>query len=906
MGKDDKDKDTDKEEEKSDAENSTKDYSDEDDVPLSKLIPQVKAEQERRASIDSNTSSSKTSSRRSKRDKQQNEEEGGGGEEEDDDADLLEKREEEEVEKKEKSTDDDVDNNASAVETSDDKQAEAEQLKEDKLDDDENRLEDEKTGDENRKTDNDTKEVKIESTNESSDKEQKDTSVSTKDPETEKVASNNATITNDSTKSGSNVLVERTLEMKDVEITDDKNEDHVEEQEKNPVDTVEKSEKEKAKDATFEKDKIEMVQVNDPDSMEIDQVGEVKEEPVTQKVEDIESMDIEHMGSTDEGQTGKTSSTLKQHKDAESGVTSEFKMEVEVDEDDAFEDFRCKSSTKQKKKKAIKIKIAGMVSGSAIPLTTPALSNYEFDPAKRVDGIPEISTQNSLDLVFPFDSLEAEEELENSLRFFEQPHEDQDPVYTKFKTEERRSQIALALKNLKIEEEAGKKEIEEVVNQQLKEKQVATEHSVKKFKLKLSAEEKKDMARLQQIYDEKSKSNQSKIEQGMLVLRKRHAQENQKLLQQHRQNIQHRQVPEQVANSEWAQVSQRLRAKHQRQMAEFAGKGEEVKKKCEVEFKRDQTKLRKQYEKRLQDVDANRQSLYSRMYAGFKQLRERYLKRHIMAIAKRREALLKENAMQTDKKPEESPHEKPPALSKSKSDTEDKAHRPPSPLKTSADWYKESPHEPSGAAARHKHRKGVLSQINKQLSVEIHNEGIWISQIKPEEADKNKKKDSTDTSSTETNNNHFIPWGVKAREVLESIICGEIPQVCSTAKFDFGESVAQNGGHLRCVMTDLRTSNETASAQRAAAVLEREEKGIQKMEAKVLELQTSIGNTEKSVDHISKQAKELELKLKETLKDMEKTKLHLQAFRQKFSRYFGQGKKDYIIVRKVIFYWNQS
>jgi hypothetical protein len=34
----------------------------------------------------------------------------------------------------------------------------------------------------------------------------------------------------------------------------------------------------------------------------------------------------------------------------------------------------------------------------------------------------------------------------------------------------------------------------------------------------------------------------------------------------------------------------------------------------------------------------------------------------------------------------------------------------------------------------------------------------------------------------------------------------------------------------------------------------------------------------------------LESKHKETLKDMEKTKLHLQAFLSKFSRYFGPGE----------------
>jgi hypothetical protein len=74
------------------------------------------------------------------------------------------------------------------------------------------------------------------------------------------------------------------------------------------------------------------------------------------------------------------------------------------------------------------------------------------------------------------------------------------------------------------------------------------------------------MEPLLQSYNEKSTSNQQKINQGIQILRKRHIQESQKYMQQHHQRVQSRRLPEQMASAEWAQVPQRLRAKHQQQL----------------------------------------------------------------------------------------------------------------------------------------------------------------------------------------------------------------------------------------------------------------------------------------------------------------------------------------------------
>ena len=172
--------------------------------------------------------------------------------------------------------------------------------------------------------------------------------------------------------------------------------------------------------------------------------------------------------------------------------------------------------------------------------------------------------------------------------------------------------------------------------------------------------------------------------------------------------------------------------------------------------------------------------------------------------------------------------------------------------------------------------------------MEIHNEGIWISEILEKKSNQNKAKDSSDNAA-ENDKKYFFPWGVKARKILESIVCGEIPQICDSLKLNFNETAAQNGGHVRCVMTDLRTSDATASAQRAEAIIKKEVDEVKKIEEKETAIKKNMVDMEKNMEIIKKQQHDLGLRLKETLKDYEKTKQHLQAFRTKYGSFFGPG-----------------
>ena len=562
--------------------------------------------------------------------------------------------------------------------------------------------------------------------------------------------------------------------------------------------------------------------------------------------------------------------------------------------DAAYDDFRKKqSSTKKKKKskkrKAMKIKIAGMSTEEAKTKIADTVSSANLQLEKPDFGV---SCQDSL-IPEDYNYHAVEKELEDSLAFFEEPHEDQDHTYIEFIKKEKQDHIALQLKKLQVEEESGKKTISQIVNQQLKEKQQSTERYIDARKQKIASKQKAQLISIQQAYANKARSQKTKIEQGIKLLRSRHSEENSKYLQQHRHQVRQRGLPEHMAQSEWATIAQKLNARQSRQTQEFTAKGKEFLTKAKNEYESQCNRIAQIATKEAKELSAQRQSIYRRVYTTLQLTRQRHLRNHLQSIADRREALKKELAS-LDEETETTEPDKTQLVTpeKTKRDTKEKPYlRSVSPIETTSEWGSESGHEPSGGAHRHAHRKTAMNQISRNLSVELHNEGIWLSVMSET---KTEQKSSDGAAATQIDKRHFFPWGIRARKVLESIVCGEIPSACEdSSKFNFGEAVAQNGGHVRCLLTDLRTSDATASAQRAEAIMKKEIDDVKKMEEKGTALRKNIAEQQKNVEIIRKQQRDLTQKYKETAKEYEKTKQTYKEFRTKYGRYFGPGKFYY-------------
>lgn len=110
------------------------------------------------------------------------------------------------------------------------------------------------------------------------------------------------------------------------------------------------------------------------------------------------------------------------------------------------------------------------------------------------------------------------------------------------------------------------------------------------------------------------------------------------------------------------------------------------------------------------------------------------------------------------------------------------------------------------AVLRQKHRKGLMNTASIQLAVEIHNEGI-IAITRSNQATDN---DDRGRSST------FIPWGRSCASFLYSIVIGEIPSECIMDQICRDLRGMLRCGLIKCMITDLRTSDDIAICERAS------------------------------------------------------------------------------------------
>jgi hypothetical protein len=519
------------------------------------------------------------------------------------------------------------------------------------------------------------------------------------------------------------------------------------------------------------------------------------------------------------------------------------------------------------------------------------------------DGLLDVATQlNDLEEI----DEELEQELEDSLNFFQETHEEQDPAYAlyqkKIAEEERQKKLAA----LDKEDKSGRIDIENVIAQQLKEKQDATEYSLSKYKQRAADEEKANSQRLDQLYHQKVSSNMNKINEGIEILHRRHKRELQAAVQQHRLQAQQRRLTEQQMAAEWQTLNQQIQSKQHRQIEAFRAKGEELKQKTESDYKNEQAKIRQQYLTKMQEIESSRQKLLTKLSMQFQQLRQRYLKRHLQRIMKEKEELLNQGPIvsmtSTDSmgtaaaaSPMSSSGEvklqtatNPRELARSTLEERSELN-PPSPIKSIEPWARELK-VVSGAALRHKHRKGVMGQTTRQLSIEIHNEGLWLSSVyPPSESDNNA---GSNKAFAERNDHEFIAWGAKSHEMLEAVVCGEIPT--GVERFlerhpNASDILAAQGGQVRCVLTDLRTGDRTASVQRAACVKELEEETLKSLEVKADESNRMFMDAEKAAKEATAKEKEQENYVAAAAKELEKAKRIQEEFRNKFKHFLGPG-----------------
>jgi hypothetical protein len=165
---------------------------------------------------------------------------------------------------------------------------------------------------------------------------------------------------------------------------------------------------------------------------------------------------------------------------------------------------------------------------------------------------------------------EMEQELEDSLRFFQETHEDQDASYCLLQKELDQEARKRKIKELSELDKKGRQEIDDVINEQMKERQTATEKSVERYRQRLTQDEKRDTVRLNLLLHQKSPPIK---DQSRIKILQSSAKELQSALQQHRQQNQYFPSMANLNGSPTADPGYSSNT----QLQEFGGKGDELK-----------------------------------------------------------------------------------------------------------------------------------------------------------------------------------------------------------------------------------------------------------------------------------------------------------------------------------------
>ena len=172
----------------------------------------------------------------------------------------------------------------------------------------------------------------------------------------------------------------------------------------------------------------------------------------------------------------------------------------------------------------------------------------------------------------------------------------------------------------------------------------------------------------------------------------------------------------------------------------------------------------------------------------------------------------------------------------------------------------------SDSVLRQKRRKGALNIQSVVLQVEVHNEGIVLMPRTSNPSGDSKSKGGTnDDEDDEAKRYHtFIPWGFKARQILHSILCGEVPEGFGWDRIPYSGSL--QAGQVRCMVTDFRTSEDLASIMRTDAVKEQEgiraKRRVTELQEKVQDAQKVVSNAQEEVEIAAQERSECVDKLK--------------------------------------------
>ncbi|KAL7540059.1 hypothetical protein ACHAXR_010929 [Thalassiosira sp. AJA248-18] len=488
------------------------------------------------------------------------------------------------------------------------------------------------------------------------------------------------------------------------------------------------------------------------------------------------------------------------------------------DEDVSDSDFGAfgllgKRKRKKRKKKSHKSKSLRI----SIPSHTPLVADRKED-AK--DDVSFLSNCDPLADTFCFDDVKEEED---PLSFYSNTHEGQDPEYVEFHSSRLKNRLETELGKLRKAKEEDTKKIQTYISARWEERNDALQRLLNKVRVDMVAKQTRQRTQLSEKHKRQIEADERKIEEGEKWLIQKQQLELQQRMNQHQQmNLPNHGMVE------WNAIAAQLQNRHAYQHQQFEEKKIEMKKRSEQELKAQNQILEAHHKKRQSEADTYIKELVDKCRKQQENLKAKLARLHEERFENRKKKIQADCTLTLDG----DSHPLTSAQVKSISSKLDSEVYHEWRFENTPDLHvnhkaaKGGVHEGSishDAVIRQKRRKGLMNNATIQLAIEIHNEGIIaMTKSNPPEGEKraseNDDKFSSDKSSGRSS--VFIPWGAKARSFLYSIVIGEIPSGYFLDQIGRVGRGALGGGLVKCMITDTRTSDDTAISERSSTFVQ--------------------------------------------------------------------------------------
>ena len=280
-----------------------------------------------------------------------------------------------------------------------------------------------------------------------------------------------------------------------------------------------------------------------------------------------------------------------------------------------------------------------------------------------------------------------------------------------------------------------------------------------------------------------------RMDAGLRWLKEEQEKELETKVLQHQEDLKNGEISEEDM-AEWNTFISQLQARHEEQIKQFEQKKQVLNKKAENELNAQSLILSTHHKKRQEEADRHIQdTLPKKCFERQEQLKAKLIKLH----NERYEKLLLEIRSKLGLISTSNSHD----LGYSEAD----ASNDEKLLLDKAGSVLFDPSLCHHAVARHKRRKISTSNASFGMSVEIHNEGIIV-MTKSSEAD----HIHVSSGANHRTINLFLPWGAKARKVLHSVMCGEIPSCSEISNIHYSGKQDLDGGMVRCMVSSIAFS----------------------------------------------------------------------------------------------------